>query len=215
MPQRRYGLIVVLGVLIAASLAFFHGQNTAGHIGGPMSVPKLFWLDYALAACFVLPFYFWRSERVAAPLRRIYGAHLLGFTIRGVIELWMLYVTVTWSPPYGIAHCLADIVLITVLAWRLPPAAEWAEPWDRAARRFLTSLRVGLVCESTFAALFHQVADSRAGIYFASDAPVFAFINTLTAVVVVFAWPNLLATVWAARDALLPPRPLPAEVRHA
>ena len=142
-----FGLPGALALVVSASLVFYYRQNHAGHIGGAMSLPKLLWLDYALIAWFVVPFFLWRSPRVAPALRRIYGAHLLGFTVRGAAELWLLYVAHGWIPPYGIGHDLFAIVLITVLLRRARGelSAIKDDPVDRAALRFLTSIRLALV----------------------------------------------------------------------
>ena len=58
--------------LALAALAFRHGQNVGGRIGGPISWPKLLWLAYTIAAWFVVAFAFSRSARVSAALRRVY-----------------------------------------------------------------------------------------------------------------------------------------------
>ena len=88
---------------------------------------------------------------------------------------------VAWIPPYGIAHDLFAIGLITWArharrAPRRPPPTAWP-------RDFLTSIRLTLCCEIVFAWLFHQAADARAGVYFASDDPYWLFINRLTTAV--------------------------------
>ena len=202
-PRRRLTLLVALLALLLAALAFRYGQNVAGHIGGPISWAKLAWLTYALAAWYLVSFFFWRSDQVAPGRRRAYGWHLLSFTVRGLAELWLIYVAVAWIPPYGMAHDLADIALITVLARGAGPALGAA---DRAAAHFLTSIRIGLCCEIVFAWLFHRAADARTGLYFAADDPHWLFINRLTLAVVLVAWPDLLRVLWTGRDALLPTR---------
>ena len=205
--SRSLALLAVLALLAAAALAFRHGQNVGGHIGGPISWPKLLWLAYTLAAWFVVAFFFWRSDLVAPGRRRAYGWHLASFTLRGLVELWLIYVAVAWIPPYGIAHDLFNVALITALAHG---AGAPRSPADRAAAGFLVSIRVGLCCEVVFAWLFHQVADARRGVYFAADDPRWALINGLTTAVLVVAVPDLLRVLWAGRDALFPPRARPA-----
>lgn len=182
-------LLVSAATLVALSGAFFYAQNHADHIGGPMSFAKLLWLDYALIAWFLVPTYFWRSTSVSPALRRIYGWHLTGFAIRGIVELWLLYVTHSWIPPYGIAHDLGTIALITML---LATAPRDLAPNDGAARRFLTSIRIGLMFEIAFAWLFFQAVQGQtARTWFASDDPVFRFINALTWVAVLLGYFDL------------------------
>jgi len=217
-PRRRLTLLYLLAALMLGALAFRHGQNVAGRIGGPISWPKLLWLTYALAGWFLVAFFFWRSDQIAPARRRAYGAHLLSFTVRGLVELWLIYVAVAWIPPYGIAHDLFDIALITVLARAAGPPRSVS---DRVAGRFLTSIRLTLGCEIVFAWLFHRAADARTGLYFASADPYWDLINRLTTLVVVIAWPDLLRVLWRGRDALFPAGraepapPLAAEARRA
>jgi hypothetical protein len=218
-PRRRLTLCLVLAALTVAALAFRHGQNAAGRVGGPISWPKLLWLTYTLAAWFVVAFFFWRSDHVALARRRAYGLHLLSFTARGLVELWLIYVALAWIPPYGIAHDLFDIGLITAAARGSGPPRTDA---DRAAAHFLTSIRLALCCEIVFAWLFHQMADARTGVYFANDDLRWTFINRLTTAVVGLAWPDLLYVVWKGHDALFPVEgeqpptvPLAADAPHA
>jgi hypothetical protein len=218
-PRRRLTLLLVLAALALLALSFRHGQNVAGHIGGPISWPKLAWLSYALAAWFVVAFFFWRSEKVAPARRRAFGLHLLSFAARGLTELWLIYGAVAWIPPYGIAHDVFDIGLITAASRGAGPPRSDA---DRAAARFLWSVRLALCCEIVFAWLFHQAADARAGVYFASDDPSWAFVNRLTTAVVLLAWSDLVYVLWKGRDALFPvdgaetpPARLATDPRHA
>ena len=201
LPRRRLTLLYLLAALLLAALAFRHGQNVAGRIGGPISWPKLLWLTYALAGWFLVAFFFWRSDLIAPARRRAYGAHLLSFAFRGLAELWLIYVAVAWIPPYGIAHDLFDIALITFMARGAGPPRSAA---DGAARHFLTSIRLALCCEIVFAWLFHRAADARTGVYFASDDPYWALINRLTTLVVLVAWPDLVRVLWIGREALFP-----------
>jgi hypothetical protein len=200
-PRRRLTLLLVLAALFLAALAFRHGQNAGGHIGGPISWPKVGWLTYALAAWFVVPFFFWRSEAVARERRRAFGLHLSSFAARGAAELWLIYGAVAWIPPYGIAHDLFDIALITAAARTASPPRTDA---DRAAARFLGSIRLGLLAEIAFAWLFHLAADARTGVYFASDDPYWTSVNRLTTAALLLALPDFVYVLWKGRDALFP-----------
>jgi hypothetical protein len=191
--------------LLTVSLWFYYRQNFAGQIGGAMSVAKLLWLDYTLLAWFIIPFFVWRSPLVASSVTEIYGAHLVNFFFRGLAELWMLYITISWLPPYGIGHDLFSIGLITGLLLRSRgKLSELHGAQNSAARRFLVSIRLGLVCEIILAWLFYRATEGRIGIYFASDDPHFAFINRLTWAIVLFAYSDLLNFLWRARRVFFP-----------
>ena len=189
---------------------FYYRQNHAGQIGGLVSLPKLLWLDYALVAWFVLPFCFWSSPRVLPALRRIYGVHFVVFAVRGIAELWLLYAAHAWIPPYGISHDIFVIAMISVLLWRargeLVEAKVPDDPVNRAALRFLTSIRLALVVEIVFAWLFYEaVKGQTARVWFAdAESAVFARINVLTWAAVAVAYPDLVRTLWTAREALFP-----------
>lgn len=196
-------LTVPLVALAAVSALFYYRQNWTGQIGGPISPAKILWLDYALVAWLLVPFALWRAPGVHPGLRRIYGAHLAGFAARGAIEIWLLYGRHAWIPPYGIAHDLLTIALITVLLRRAEPSLrETPDRVNREALRFLTSIRLGLCCEALFAWLFFRAVSGRTGVtWFASSDPRFAAINALTWMVVIVAYADLvrkLAALWRA-----------------
>jgi hypothetical protein len=109
------------------------------------------------------------------------------------------------------------ILLITGLIWRVrEKLTRLTDVANRAALRFLSSIRVGLICEILFAWLFYRATDGRIGIYFASPDPVFATINGLTWAAVFCLYPDLLRTIWLGREALFPARRSPTmEPHHA
>lgn len=216
-PKRRLTLGGAIAILAAISVVFYYRQNFAGQIGGRMSLAKLLWLDYALIAWLILPFFLWWSPRLMPALRWIYGIHGINFAVRGVIELWMLYVTIAWFPPYGITHDLFTIALITALLWfRREELRSLQDRTNRAALRFLTSIRLGLCCEIVFAWLFYRATGGEVGIYFASSDPVFSWINALTWGAVVLFYLDLLRMFRSCREALFPLRtPGPSEKCHA
>jgi hypothetical protein len=203
--QRNFALLLAIATLGLTSVLFYYRQNFSGQIGGKMSVAKLLWLDYAISAWLLVPFFLWRSPLIAPTLRWIYGAHLATFAVRGAVELWMLYITVSWIPPYGITHDLMAITLITSLLWcGRNEINQLNDVTNRTAKWFLSSIRVGLVCEIIFAWLFYRTTEGRVGIYFASPEPVFATINDLTWMAVLLLYPDLVRTLWLGRDALFP-----------
>src|SRR5205085_9116050 len=120
-------------------------QNRRGEIGGPISIAKILWLDYAILAWFIIPALLIASTTGA--WRRLFTIHLINFGARAVIELILLYVFVKWSPIYGIAHDIFSIALITAFA-----------PHDASIlAHYSWTIRIGLVSEIVFAALFHRL----------------------------------------------------------
>ena len=214
-PRRNFALVLTIATLAVISIWFYYRQNFAGQIGGEMSIAKLLWLDYAIIAWFILPFFLWRSSLIRSSLRRIYAIHLVNFSLRGMTELWMMYVTFSWAPPYGIVHDLFSIVMLTGLRRSVSDKHGQEDSPNQAALSFLTSIRLTLVCEMAFAWLFYRTR-SDSGLYFASSDPSFAIINQLTWIVVIFAYTDLARILWAARGALYPvvSGPLPERQGH-
>src|SRR2546422_10677472 len=93
--------------IAAFSTIFYCRQNYAGQVGGPMSVEKILWLNYALTAWLVIPPVLLRPPDLAPPLRVILGSFLASMLGRGVIEVWLLYLAFGWSPPFWLAHKLS------------------------------------------------------------------------------------------------------------
>lgn len=189
--------LAAASALALVAAIFFWRQNFGGQIGGEMSVAKILWLHYAILAWFVIPAFLCRSAALSPAWRRVFAAHLLNFGARGAVELWLLYVTVGWSPVYGIAHDFFSIALIAVLARN---AAVTDAP-SALARHFSWTLRVTLVCEIVFAALFFHAQAGQYDLYFAGNEPRFRLINALTAIVDVAVYADLLTIV---RRAVLP-----------
>src|SRR4051794_24958418 len=109
----RLGLALLL--LAGLCLAFYHRQNSGLGLGGPISLPKMFWLGYALAAWFVVPFFLWHDSRLDASVRRVFSVFWLLMAARGIAEMVLLHVFHHWTPVYGISHdllCMAALVVL-------------------------------------------------------------------------------------------------------
>ena len=201
--SHQWLLLYVMGAVTVLVVAFGVRQNVSPVIGGPISLPKLLWLNYALLGWFVVPWFLWQHQQVIPSVRRIFAAHLISMCTRGVIELWMLYVTVSWSPIYGITQDLFQIGLITafrVISRRPPAPIE--DRFSQAVRRFCTSIQLSLCAEIIFAALFYQTGAHRQAIYFASSTEPYRFINTITVLVDIAVYANLAIFLWKQRAAL-------------
>jgi hypothetical protein len=189
----------VAGGVTAAVFAFGRRQNRTRCMGGPMSLPKVLWLNYTHVSWFVIPAALLRRQGLSPQTQAALQAHLLSFTARGGAELWLLYRLHAWKVAYGVGHDAVDFALISALV-RLTPHGGGA---DGVARRHLDSIRGTLVAEMVFASMFHRAVAGRTqgedGIFFASDEPQFRRINAMTAAVDVVAYARLGMT---ARDLL-------------
>ncbi len=195
----KLSLIYSILAVTAVVVAFGVKQNSSAMVGGPISLPKLLWLNYALIAWFVTPWFLARHPRVAPPLRRLFGWHLAVMAARGLVELWLLYVTLGWNPLYGIAHDLFQIGLIGALRRE---ARGTENAFNRDTSRFSTALQLSLAAEITFAAWFYGTGAHRQAIYFVPSDPAYIFINSLTAAADVALYSYLVFFFWRNREAL-------------
>jgi len=144
----------VLGALLSIGIcaAVFHVvQNRFLPVGGSIAVVKLAWLTLAIVFWLVLPAFLMRDDRALAPLRQAFGAFFLFMAARAAVEGWMLYVTLNWSPWYGIGHDLACIALLAIGGWRALGADACATPLGRLLGVHLVVTALMFVPEIGFA----------------------------------------------------------------
>ena len=127
---RRRTLWISLAGLACAATAFYQVQNSIKPVGGVISLVKLLWLAGALFLWGILPLLLMSDARIGITLRRGFAALAALMWARGVIEGWMLYVSLNWSPWYGIGHDIACIAVLSAFALRAAPATRL----DRLAR---------------------------------------------------------------------------------
>jgi hypothetical protein len=114
------------------------------------------------------------------------GAFSVLMWMRGLVEVFMLYVTRTWRPPIGIAHdVLCACFLVVGLYYSGVGLREPLQPWLFA---FVVALVVSLIVETMYAFLFHEAVGGQTtgdeGVWFASkEDPRFLRINRLTTVI--------------------------------
>jgi hypothetical protein len=188
--------LLAAGAVSALVYRFARKQNRGERVGGPISLPKVLWLNYTLLSWFVIPATLLRREGLSPGNRAALRAHLLSFTARGAAEMWLLYRTHSWRCIYGVGHDAIDLAMLSVMMRSGRDGSS--EGVNGIARRHLDSIRATLVAEMGFATLFNSTVAGQTqgqdGIYFASDEPHFRLINNLTATVDVLAYARL-ATV--------------------
>jgi hypothetical protein len=105
---------------------------------------------------------------------------------RGVIEFWMLYVALNWSPWYGIGH---DIICIAALALLASPLrARRTGPLERTVFVHLIVTTAIFIPEMYFAWYMqvHFTTTGESAVYFVPDDPRYSDVLTVTTAVVVF-----------------------------
>jgi hypothetical protein len=185
-PLTRILLVVLLGLCVLLGIVFWRSQNVRQSRGGRISPPKLAWLLYAVFFWFFVCPLVALDSAVPEGVRQVLGVFAVSMWIRGLAELYMLYVSKSWKPPYGIGHDLVCILLVlggvalTHAQWRGPlaPVAVWG-------LALVGLVLVSLVIEVLYAALFFQAVEGRTtgdeGIWFADEEQArFRRINRIT-----------------------------------
>jgi hypothetical protein len=185
-PHTRVLLAVLALACGVAALLFRRAQNVKGARGGRISGPKVAWLFYAVFLWFLVCPLVALDAAVPVEARAVLGAFAAFMWLRGAAELYLLYVTKSWRPPYGVAHDVACIAL--VLGGLFWGRARWLgalAPVDLWALAFLGLVLVSLCVEVAYAALFFHAVEGRTtgeeGIWFADEEQArFRRINRLT-----------------------------------
>jgi len=185
-PHTRALLAVLALACAGAALFFRRAQNAKGALGGRISGPKVAWLFYAVFLWFLVCPLVALDTAVPVEARAVLGAFAAFMWLRGAAELFMLYVTKNWRPPYGVAHDVACIALVLGgLVWG---RARWLGPLDTVdvwALALMGLVLVSLFVEVAYAALFFHAVEGRTtgdeGIWFADQEQArFRRINRLT-----------------------------------
>ena len=103
--------------------------------------------------------------------------------VRAVIEGWMLYVTFSWSPWYGIAHDVLCVIVLTAFAALVSPCNSL----ERIMRAHLWVTAAFFIPEMYFAWYMqaHFITQGKSAVYFVPDDPAYAEVLRATAVTVV------------------------------
>ncbi len=185
-PLTRAVLLVLLGAFILFGFLFQRRQNLKGSRGGRISPPKVAWLFYAIYFWFIVCPAVALDPAVAPAARAVLGLFGASMWVRGLAEMYLLYVSKSWRPPYGIGHDVLCIVLVLGgLAWH---RSRWVGPLSASdvwALALVGLVLISLVIEIVYAALFfHAVAGATTGeegVWFADEEQArFRRINRLT-----------------------------------
>ncbi len=174
---------VLTGTALAAAV-FYRMQNRHAAVGGAISWQKLAWLALAILLWILLPALIACDPRLSAAWRWPFLVLLALMLARGVIELWMLYVSRNWSPWYGIAHDIVCAAVLLGYAIALQPSG----PLEQLMRLHLGVSGAMFGPEIYFAwymlTHFHTKGDH--AIYFVPDDPAYAVVLRVTAATVAF-----------------------------
>ena len=199
----KLSLLAGAVLVLLFGLGFLRQQNSKAGLGGRISKPKLLWLLYAVYFWFLVCPLLAFEAAVPRPIRFILGGFAAVMWLRGMAEMFMLYVSKNWRPPYGVAHDVFSMVLIVLglLVYRDhwealgPGVPQWSFV-------LLLVLLGSLAVETYYAAAFFRAVEGRTtgddGLWFADEKdPRFRRINLITTVVNVPFYAFLLISLFA------------------
>ncbi len=182
----RVLILVLLGFSALLGILFWWRQNVKKALGGRISPPKVAWLFYAIFLWFLLCPLVALDSAVHPDLRMVLGSFGAFMWVRGVAELYMLYVSHNWKPPYGIGHDVLCIVLVlSGLSWYALHRVGPPSRMDVWALSLIALVLVSLIVEVLYATLFFQAVEGHTtgedGIWFADEEQArFRRINRIT-----------------------------------
>ncbi|MDQ6684579.1 MAG: hypothetical protein M3Z16_05570 [Pseudomonadota bacterium] len=179
---------VAVGLTLAGAIVFHVAQNRLSLTGGGIAWPKSWWLGLAIVYWFVLPACLVLDRRLDAAARRPFAWLLALMAARAVVEGWMLYVSHSWSPLYGISHdvvCIVALLGASSAAATSPRQAGQRAAWPAAARRHAAVTAALFVPEIGYAA-YMRTYFATAGahpIYFVPDDAAHTMLLGVTAAI--------------------------------
>jgi hypothetical protein len=185
-PLSRVLILALLALAALLGFLFWRKQNVQRSRGGRISPPKLAWLFYAIFLWFLLCPLVALDSAVEPNLRGVLGGFGAFMWVRGVAELYMLYVSHNWKPPYGIGHDVLCIVfLLGGLSWYQLHRTGPLSRLDVWALSLLALVLVSLFVEVMYATLFFQAVEGHTtgeeGVWFADEEQArFQRINRIT-----------------------------------
>ncbi len=176
----------------------FRRQNSGARLGGPISICKALWLYWTISVWFCLiPIALTHGDWPAAAWWG-WGGLSISFWVRGIAEIYMLFVSKNWTPRIGITHdllTLAGLIAAYLIHWDSLMYAAW---WIQL---FSLGMVLSLCFETWYAWAFLQLVRERTkgkeGIWYATkEDPKFRLILQVTttgntilyAIVVLFVW---------------------------
>jgi hypothetical protein len=185
-PLTRVLTVALLAVCMLLAVRFHRKQNAQGARGGRISGPKVAWLFYAVFLWFFVCPLVALDAHVHPALRTVLGLFAAFMWLRGLAELYMLYVSKNWRPPYGVGHDVLCILLVLLsLALQREHLRGPLAPVDVWALALVGLVLVTLGVEVAYATLFFQAVEGATtgeeGIWFADEEQArFRRINRLT-----------------------------------
>ncbi len=185
-PLLRVLIPACVSLCVVLGWRFHRKQNVLAAKGGRISGPKLAWLFYAVFLWFLLCPLVALEPALHPQLRAVLAGFAVLMWVRGMAELYMLYVSHNWRPPYGIGHDVLCIAyLLGGVSWYARGQQGPLTRLDQWTLALLGLVLVSLLVEVMYAALFFHAVEGRTtgedGIWFADEEQArFRRINRIT-----------------------------------
>jgi hypothetical protein len=153
-------LFIIFSLLsILIGIVLFKRQNTPGKIGGPICKAKGFWLYYTIYNWFfLLPLSLFYHQNLSPLVFNIFLVLTASMWIRGIAEIYMLFVSKNWTPIIGISHDILTILMMFACFWGQDFHLLFQ---DTVTGIFTISLFLSMFCETYYAYSFYQLMKGR------------------------------------------------------
>ena len=186
-----FTLLSILALFL--SFYFFWRQNNRAKMGGAISKAKAFWLFFTIYVWFfLLPYCYYNFE--LSPYTDIWIIFSLWMWIRGVVEIFMMFVTKNWVPPIGIVHDLSCVIIFLGLSiyWFSGLKTHFSWPYGI----FHLTLFTSVILETYYAYGFYKIVGDKtkgedAVWYAPADKAEFQFIVRVTGICNFFLFSSL------------------------
>ncbi|MEM7374047.1 MAG: hypothetical protein AAF587_35975 [Bacteroidota bacterium] len=172
-------------VLTLVLLGFRYRQNNQGSLGGKISLPKSYWLGFALMVYFLLvPVLIW-DIHTPEVVRLSLTAFFVVFLLRGIAQLLLMYSLKSWTTKHGIVSNIIGLIalILPVLIFSLfrPGSLEIGSGYVGITALIGSCLLLDSYYAFQFNLLVQGNTQGDKGIWFASaDDSAFSRINTIT-----------------------------------
>jgi hypothetical protein len=152
-------LFILLSISALIGFLMFKRQNKKGSLGGPICKAKGFWLYYTIINWFIiLPYAIYQLPLAPESYQMVWIALSLSMWIRGIIEMYMLFVSKNWTPIIGISHDIFTFIIMMIAFFYGNSSNITPEP---ILSFYTFSLFVSIIVETYYAYSFYQIMKGR------------------------------------------------------
>lgn len=177
-------LIISVLVFVFLGCLYYLRQNKNPQMGGEISIPKTFWLFFALYCYFILPLLFLLEE----PFNAFWSPTWLSILVinysRLAVQGLAMYIYKNWRPIHGMIWNLSSLIIITAaVLWNFYQQVPlWNAPGHLVfLLLYLVLLMTDTYYAHTFKGIVGQNTTGDHPVWFASDKDCrFSKINRVT-----------------------------------